>query len=372
MRIKRADAVKFLVVGDGHSVIHEKPIIRALEFLGHEAEGLFWSPYFAERDKNAGGLAKISQGIQNKYLFGPRFEKFNSVLIEIAGNKKPEVIFIYRGAHVKASTLRKLKLRVPGLFSIGYNNDDPFSRRQPRWMWRHFLECIPHYDLCLSYRPANIGDFRKAGAARVALLRSWFLPYLHHCMALSQDERQLYGADVSFVGHYEDDGRLEILERLVTKEFDLKLFGPDWKGHLEKNKILAGKFGTVYPVRDREYVKAICGAKIALCFLSKLNNDSYTRRCFEIPAIGTMMLSEYTEDLASIYIEGKEVEFFRNEKELQDKLLFYLKDDAARGRIAANGYAKVKAAGHDIHSRIAEMVKLVEERNEGVTYGQSG
>ncbi|WGU68927.1 glycosyltransferase [Capnocytophaga canimorsus] len=45
-------------------------------------------------------------------------------------------------------------------------------------------------------------------------------------------------------------------------------------------------------------------------FLSKLNNDQYTRRCFEIPACGTMMLSERTPTLQEFYTENEEIVFF--------------------------------------------------------------
>ena len=45
-------------------------------------------------------------------------------------------------------------------------------------------------------------------------------------------------------------------------------------------------------------------------FLSKINNDSYTRRNFEIPAM-KKVLSEYSDELNKIFIEGKEMIFLR-------------------------------------------------------------
>ena len=95
-------------------------------------------------------------------------------------------------------------------------------------------------------------------------------------------------------------------------------------------------------------------------FLSKLNRDTYTRRCFEIPATKTFLLSEYSADLASIYQEGEEAEFFRDRREFIAKIIKYLADDAGRRTIAEAGYRRVHCDGHDVNTRMAEVVRLVE------------
>ncbi len=68
----------------------------------------------------------------------------------------------------------------------------------------------------------------------------------------------------------------------------------------------------IKPVTGIEYNYAICGSKITLCFLSKINSDTYTRRNFEVPAMGKLMLSEYSQDLEIIFKENEEMVFFRN------------------------------------------------------------
>jgi spore maturation protein CgeB len=109
------------------------------------------------------------------------------------------------------------------------------------------------------------------------------------------------------------------------------------------------------------YNRALCGAKVALCFLSKLNRDTYTRRCFEIPATKTLMLSEYSDDLALLYLEGVEVDYFRNKNELIQKIKQYVDSAADRSRVAQGGFDKVHSAGHDIDSRIKIMLDRIEE-----------
>jgi spore maturation protein CgeB len=118
------------------------------------------------------------------------------------------------------------------------------------------------------------------------------------------------------------------------------------------------------PVRQvwgENYNKALCGAKVALCFLSKLNQDTYTRRCFEIPATKTMLLSEHSDDLATLYREGVEAEFFRSGDELIAKLHRYVADEALRRSVAEAGYRRVVADGHDVISRMRQVINWVNE-----------
>jgi hypothetical protein len=168
---------------------------------------------------------------------------------------------------------------------------------------------------------------------------------------------------VVFIGHYENDGRLEYLEEIVKAGYRLRIFGPpyEWDELLLQSETLK-HLAPVHLVWNADYSKAICGAKIALCFFSKLNRDTYTRRCFEIPATGTMLLSEYSDDMASLYSVGKEAEFFKSKQEMIDKVKLYLKDDNLRRRVAAAGQQRVINDGHDIVSRMARVIEQVESK----------
>lgn len=115
----------------------------------------------------------------------------------------------------------------------------------------------------------------------------------------------------------------------------------------------------VHLVWNEDYNKALCGAKIALCFFSKLNRDTYTRRCFEIPAAGTLLLSEYSDDLASLYQAGEEADMFKTKQEMIQKINLYLDNDDLRSRVAANGNQRAIIDGHDIVSRMAKVLDFV-------------
>lgn len=357
--------MRILVVGDWHSELHEEPVCHALEEIGHDVLRFPWHQYFrpaAAWPRPARAAQSMALRAQNKYLLGPAFKRMNRELVRAATQGRPDLIFVYRGTHVAARSLTAVRRALPDTVIVGYNNDDPFGPGQPRLLWRHFLRGLPDYDVALAYRQHNLAEFQQHGARSVRLLRSWFVPERNHPVTLSEGDRQRFETDVVFVGHYEADGRLELLESIVRHGHRLRLFGPgyDWDPVLARSKWLREHI-PVELVWGEDYNKALCGAKVALCFFSRLNRDTYTRRCFEIPATGTMMLSEHSDDMAQMFASGREADFFRSERELGDKLRLYLSDHSLRARVAAGGLERVWADGHDIVSRLKTLLEWLRD-----------
>lgn len=346
--------MKILVVGDGHSDIHEVAVANAFLKLGHEVRTFYWQNYFDSNNK----LVKILLKAQNKFLIGSVINKINKDLLRQAVVFYPKIIFIYRGTHIKSNAIQKLKKALPECTLFGYNNDDPFSKGHPPWLWRQFLSAVPYYDIMFAYRKHNIDEFYTVGAKQVELLMPWFIPEKDKPIETGSVD---FKYDVVFVGHYEDDGRLEYLEEICKSGYNLGLFGPpnEWDHLLKESKELK-HLSPVRLVWNDEYNKVICSAKIALCFFSKLNRDTYTRRCFEIPAIGTMLLSEYSDDLASIYKAGIEADFFKNKDEMIQKIGRYSSDEVLRNTVALNGNQRVINDGHDIQARMLRVLEFVD------------
>ena len=102
--------------------------------------------------------------------------------------------------------------------------------------------------------------------------------------------------DVLFIGHFSKD-RLNIINYLLENNIKVKIFGPGWNvGPLSKQYCYDKP---ILPIYGDDYFRAIKQSKICLAFLSKLNRDVYTRRNFEITAMGTLMLSERTKELTN-------------------------------------------------------------------------
>ena len=326
--------------------------------LGNKVINFKWHSYF-ENNYKRNTLLYIKK-FQNKYLFGPLITRINDELYRVIEVEKPDILFIYRGTHILPNMIRKIKVNFPNTLIVGYNNDDPFSRSAPAKLWRHFLNGIKYYDVMFAYRKKNITQFKDAGCKKVFLLRSWFDPKTNFPKNLTSEEKSKYTSDVTFVGHYEPDGRLEYLEEVVKQGWNLKLFGHGygWNKVLSQSPILK-TYAPVETVWGDQYNSAINGAKIALCFLSKLNNDTYTRRCFEIPASGTLLMSERTSDLLNMYHEGVDAEFFSSVDEFRNKINDLLSNEDRLNKIATSGLSRVWKDGHDVDSRAKYLLSKI-------------
>ncbi|KKQ22703.1 hypothetical protein A2999_01200 [Candidatus Wolfebacteria bacterium RIFCSPLOWO2_01_FULL_38_11] len=350
--------LKIFIVGDFHSKIHEQALYEAFLKLGYETDKFSWHDYFGgflfrnpETEKHP--LKLIYYKTQNKFIFGPVVWKINKDLIACIKMEKPDLVFIYSGNLIFTETIKQIKKSGATIF--GYNNDDPFSKKHPFYMWRHFLKAILYYDHIFAYRQKNLSDYKKIGYNRVSLLRAYYIKERNFFIANLPANK--YVCDVIFAGHWENDGRDEYIKAIIEAGINFKLYGPEWRRSKYYN-FFRNKLGYEINSLKDDYNLSLNSAKIALVFLSKLNNDTYTRRCFEITAAKTFMLSEYTDDLNSIFKQGEEAEYFGTKEEMLQKIKYYLEHNEERERIASGGYQRLLKDRHEVLDRVKEILKV--------------
>ena len=337
--------MKFLIVGRWRSIIHEQPIYDQLKKLNYDVKKFKWNQYYENKNQ----ILNIILKILNK-LFKNIIEYFiNMLLIKSIHQNKPDIVFIYRGNIINFKTLNKIK-KNNKLTLISYNNDNPFSILYTKNYWEKYNQSIKYYDLIFSYRKSNIDNYYNYGAKEVIYLPPWYIKDVNKKVNLSKKDYELYKSDAVFVGHYENDGRIELISKLIESGINIKIFGPGWNKHIKKNNNLKH----LYPIKylyGNDYNKAFCGSKICLVFYSTLNYDNYTRKCFEIPATGSFMLAKYNKEITNFFEEGKEIKCFKNTKELIQLIKYYLKNSDERNKISTNGYKRLIASNYDsIHS----------------------
>lgn len=340
--------MKVLIAGDFSYDFYEKAFEDAFIELNCQTERFKWGSYFKITNSRNSPMMLLKNyylRLQNKFILGPIIKKINNDLLEKCKIERPDLLFVYRGRIITEETLAKIKLE--GITVFGYNNDDPFSDRYSRFYWKNFKRTIHFYDCMFAYRKVNIDEYIKEGAKEVCLLRGYYMKNRNFiCTELDHK----FKSDVLFIGHFENDGRDEKLVRLIQAGIKLKLLGTGW----EKSsyyEFLVKNSGPIVRV-DEDYNRYVNGAKIALVFLSKLNRDTYTRRCFEIPATKTFMLSEFSDELNELFNQGSEAEYFKDTDELIEKTIYYLSNNKIRETIAEAGYNKLLKAGHETVNRV--------------------
>lgn len=301
-------------------------------------------------------------------LFGPILLRLNKELTKEVITQQPDLVLFWRPTHILPGTVKTINNL--GAQTVSYNNDDPFGpqahgnvpwHHHALWFW--YLRCLRQFDLNFFYRRVNCQEAIALGARHSEVLLPYFIPWQDRAAELSPDEEIRFGTDVVFVGHYEPDGREHSIRALIDAGVVVKI----WGGHYWSREVLGDLYDRMQPIVPAEgddYAKALCGAKVCLAFLSKLNRDTYTRRCFEIPACGRVMLAERTDDLLQMFKEDEEACFFSSKEELVRKARWLLDNPDIRERIAQAGLRRVWSDGHDVVSRAKEFLNHIQESKD--------
>ncbi|KAA3603977.1 MAG: hypothetical protein D8M57_16285 [Candidatus Scalindua sp. AMX11] len=347
--------MKIVIAGNWHWFQYEEAFATALCELGHQVIPFRVSKFFD------GLMGKQQNAVP---IPGTALLRLNRTLMKLVFKERPNIFLAWRCTHVLPSTIKAIN--TTSVITASYNNDDPFGPRahgNVPWhhylLWFWYLRSLKHYQRNFFYRQVNVDEAQTVGAMHADVLKPYFIPWKDRPVQLSKVEMSRFGCDVVFVGHYEPDNRVKYFQALVQSGLSVKLFGGKyWIPNVLGS--LYSYFAPIVPAEGDNYAKALCGAKVCLCFLSKLNRDTYTRRCFEIPACGRVMLAERTTDLMSMFKEDEEACFFSSNEELVEKSRWLLANPERRERIAQAGLRRVWADGHDVKSRAAEFITATE------------
>ncbi|MDO9410772.1 glycosyltransferase [Patulibacter sp.] len=260
-----------------------------------------------------------------------------------------DLVWISHGPEIDRSVLDYC--RSEGVPSIAYNVDDPFGNRDGR-RWATFLRACNAYDAMIVVREPTVADAVDHGVQRVLRVFRGFDEVVHAPRILPPDVTARYQARVSFIGSWEM-GRGEFIERLLQRGVPISVWGNRWQRAPEWSAISKAWRGP--GVYGRDYSDAIQCAEIAIGLLSAANRDLHTQRSLEIPALGTVLCAQRTEDHSILFDDGKEGLFWTDADECADLCLGLLADDERRRRIARAGQERVRAM-YTRHEAIADAV----------------
>ena len=338
---------KILVVGDFYFDMYEEAFYQEFLKLYPLTDKFRIADYLDIRKR---GLPGFIDRFQYKFNIGLSVSRLNAAIMRKIEMFKPDLVFVYRGKHIFPKLLKNIKDIFPEIKLFNYNNDDAFSKAYPFYFWRLFLKGITYYDHIFCYRSKNIEDLRRIGYTATSLL----LPYYIEGRNFEINCEKVI--DVVFVGHFENDGRDEYIVHLINNDIKIKLFGTSW-AKSKHYAYIQQKLGPIDRLDTLNYNLILNQSKIGLVFLSKINNDGYTRRCFEIPMTNCMMLAERTEDLSAIFKENGSISFFDNKEDMVLKIKWLLKNPAQMAEISYNAKVLVKD-NFEVQNCIKKVVKV--------------
>lgn len=334
-----------LVVGSFKRAFYAPAFYHAWQSLGYRVYKIDSDDYIL---KGKNPLLGILNRIQEKYHVGVPLLKYNEDIVKDVKQLKPAFVFLYRCHDVFDSTLKKIRKETV-IFS--YNNDDPFSTNIQNHFKGHYISNSRFCDLVYVYRKKNIEDFRKIGISKTKVLLPYYMSSTN--FPISDTDKHI---PIAFVGHFEDDGRDEVIKSMHDAGLPVTIYGKDY--WITKSK-LYNELKTIIkePKSGAEYNALLNQIQIALVFLSKRNNDTYTRRCFEIPAAKTLMLAPYTRDMDELFPEGGCAVYYRSTDDLIEKCRYLLSHPEDVKRIADAGYERLKIIGGSEIDRCKEIIK---------------
>ena len=276
----------------------------------------------------------------------PKFNQFSRSVEKKCKEFKPAWIL-----SIGISPLHKHALETIGNLGIkrlNFLTDDPWSKNH-RAQW--FFDVLPLYDTIFSPRRSNIKDLKNLGCKDVQYLSfavdtSLFYPMF----SLSPETLRKYSCDIMFAGGADND-RIAYMDALIKARFKLSLYGIHWERYAQTKLYTHGQ-ANVTTMRT-----AIASAKIALCLVRRSNRDGHSMRTFEIPAVGTCMLTEDTEEHRDIFgKEGSAVLYFKNIYEMVNKTKFLLNNEQERRRLAKAAQDLINNGKHTYQYRLACML----------------
>ena len=332
--------MKIVLAGYGQYKFFAPAWVKALRSLGHQVVFFDFKEYLYK-----GLWGKIEYHL----LYGPGLAKLNKSLIELSIRECPDIIAVHNGNPVYTSTIEELK-RIA--WTAGYQHDDPFGAFSNTSRFRNYRKTIPYYDSHHVIREINIDDYKTLGANNIALLRTYYVPWLHYPIDVIEKD-----IDVTFIGHCEKDDRLDYASYLINKGVSLRIFGYDgyWKRYLPRH--IYNQLPPIELVNGENYVKTILRSKICLAFYSTANRDDYAYRVFEIPACRGFLLAKRTQMMQELYKENKEAVLFGSPSELYEKIRYYLTHDEQREKIARNGYFRALHSEYDVVSKMKQWLR---------------
>jgi spore maturation protein CgeB len=281
-----------------------------------------------------------------RYKWGKVITSTNRYILENVSGYY-DLIWVDKAVFITPKTTKTLKRKTNNL--VHYTPDTAFKENQSI----NFYKSLPLYNCAITTKSFEQTDYLNyLRKEQVIFSPQGFNKAVHYPRHKFEEKT----FDVLFIGLYEAS-RGELLDKLLAHKVDVVVAGKKWNSFITKHKhtpnftfLGEGLFGDAY-------AKAISNAKLSLGLLSKRFPELHTTRTFEIPACGSALVTEHNAETAQFY-NTDEVIFFKDDKDMVQKILYYLEHVQALEQLTRKGFDKVVASGFDYEQQLRNIAQI--------------
>jgi spore maturation protein CgeB len=333
--------------------------MRAFERRGHTVRGVHTEEPWTR-------ASWLKRQVQRRLQRGSVVDEINRSILERAREFRPNLVWAEKQEFLRAETIGELwKLDAR---CVHFTPDPYFS---VDWKRTQLMDkAMGAFDALVYCKSYERKQYEMLGKP-VVYMPLGYCDEVHRPLP-SKDAR--WSCAVGFLGGWEPR-RERLLHTVAAAGVDIKIWGGYWdflrdgewtlRRHIILRQLSGGdrfrfhrdalltrahQGGEVY---EDDYARALTGSKIGIGFLRKAWPDQHTTRTFEIPACGSLLLADRTEEHQEFFEEGKEAEFFASSEELLEKTKFYCSNESARKRIAEGGYKRCREGKYSYMHRLS-------------------
>lgn len=306
-----------------------------------------WEFQVIDTDVPKLAMPHLWQSIGFRYKLGPLINKVNRYVSDNIENEHYDLIWVDKAIYLtKATTqlLRSLSCKL-----VHFTPDPAFTFHKSRL----FYQSLPLYDFAVTTKRWELQYYQSfLKGNQVLYATQGFDKAIHRPVSEFKDKK-----GVCFVGHYEEE-RGRTLQLLIDNDVDVVLAGINWEKFVECNRNNSKLHYLGSGVYGEDYIKTISSTCISWGSLSKWIPELHTTRTFEIPACGTALLTERNEETMAFFNEDEAI-FYSSEREMIDKVKYYLTHKEELQQLSENGHNRVMADGRDYESIVQKILHTI-------------